>query len=57
MEKRANGFSVFSVFDEITINRIGKKVIVKNPRTQEFQESDSVESNLLFEILKVLKKK
>ena len=49
-------FSMFSVSDEIQVNRIGKKVAVRG-RDGTFTESDSVEANLLFEILKVLKKK
>lgn len=54
--KRPGAFSVFSVSDEITVNRFGKKVMVKG-RDGTFQESDSVESNLLFEILKELRRK
>jgi len=53
-EKRP--FSMFSVSDEITVNRVGKRVTIKG-RDGTFTDSDSVESNLLFEILKVLKKK
>ena len=53
-EKRP--FSVFSVSDEITVNRVGKRVTIKG-RDGTFTDSDSVESNLLFEILKQLKKK
>lgn len=53
--ERRNGFNVFSVSEEIQINRLGKKVMIKG-RDGTFQESDSVESNLLFEILKVLRK-
>jgi len=47
---------MFSVSDEIQVNSIGKKVAVRG-RDGPFTESDSVEANLLFEILKVLKKK
>jgi len=53
-EKRP--FSMFSVSDEITVNRVGKRVTIKG-RDGTFTDSDSVEANLLFEILKVLKKK
>ena len=53
-EKRP--FSMFSVSDEITVNRVGKRGTIKG-RDGTFTDSDSVESNLLFEILKVLKKK
>ena len=56
MEKRATGFNVFTYSDEITVSRLGKKVSVKG-RDGTFQESDSVEVNLLFEILKALRKK
>ena len=50
------GFNVFSVSDDIAFNRIGKKIIAKG-RDGTFTESDTVEANLLFEILKALKKK
>ena len=55
-QRRMTGFNVFSISDEVTFNRIGKKVIVKG-RDNTFQETDSVEANLLFEILKALKNK
>lgn len=51
----ARGFNIFSIADEVTFSRIGKKVLVKG-RDGTFQESDSVEANLLLEILKTLKK-
>lgn len=50
------GFSVFSVFDDVVYNRIGKKIMVKG-RDGTFQEADTVEANLLYDILKELKKK
>jgi len=50
------GFNVFAFSDEITVNRMGKRVTIKG-RDGTFADSDSVEANLLFEILKVLKKK
>ena len=53
--KPRSGFNVFSFSDEITVNRIGKKVNIKGSDGS-FTDSDSVEANLLFEILKVLKK-
>ena len=53
--KPRQGFNVFSFSDEITVNRVGKKVNIKG-RDGTFTESDTVEANLLFEILKVLKK-
>lgn len=49
-------FNMFSYSDEITVNRVGKKVCIKG-RDGTFQETDSVEANLLYEILKALKKK
>ena len=55
MEKKLTGFNIFAVQDEITVSRVGKKVMVKG-RDGTFQETDSVEANLLFEILKVLRK-
>ena len=54
--ERKTGFSVFSYADEISVSRLGKKVMIKG-RDGTFQETDSVEANLLFEILKVLRKK
>ena len=53
---KTRGFNVFAINDEVIFNRLGKKVIAKC-RDGSFSESDSVESNLLYEILKVLKKK
>ena len=50
------GFDVFAVSDEVQINRIGKKILVKT-RDGSFTESDSAEANLLYEILKALRKK
>lgn len=49
-------FSTFSVSDEITFNRLGKKILAKG-KDGTFTESDTVEANLLFEILKALKRK
>lgn len=46
---------MFTMSDEITINRVGKKVTIKG-RDGTFGDTDSVEANILFEILKVLKK-
>ncbi len=53
--KPRSGFNVFSFSDEITVNRIGKKVNIKG-RDGTYNETDSVEANLLFEILRQLKK-
>jgi hypothetical protein len=49
-------FSTFSVSEEVVVNRLGKKVMVKG-RDGTFTESDTVEANLLFEILRALRKK
>ena len=54
MPKR--GFDVFSNSDEVQINRLGKNVMVKC-RDGSFTESNTAEANLLFEILKALKRK
>lgn len=54
MPKR--GFNVFAMRDEIDINRLGKKIMIKG-RDGTFQETDSVEANILYEILKELRKK
>jgi len=54
--KRLSAFNIFSVSQDVSFNRIGKKVFVKGIDGTN-QESDSVEANLLFEILKVLKAK
>ena len=48
--------SVSDIHDTIAISRFGKKVYVKG-KDGSFQESDSVEANLLFEILQETKKK
>ena len=57
---RTNGnkpsFSVFSVSDDVTVNRLGKKIYAKG-KDGTYTESDTVEANLLFEILKALKSK
>ena len=49
------GFNVFAIHDEVTFSRLGKKVSVKG-RDGTFQETDTVEANLLYEILRELKK-
>ena len=54
--RKLGPFSMFSVSDEIQVNRIGKRVTIRG-RDNQFTDSDSVEANILFEILKVLKKK
>lgn len=56
MPEPKRGFDIFSVSDDIQVNRLGKRVIVKG-RDGTFTESDTVESNLLFEILKTLRNK
>lgn len=55
MEKRITGFNIFSYSDEISVSRLGKSVQIKG-RDGTFTQTDSVEANLLFEILKTLKK-
>ncbi len=50
------GFDVFANSDEIQINRLGKNVMIKG-RDGTFVESNTAEANLLFEILKALKRK
>lgn len=54
--RKLTGFSIFGFSDEITINRVGKTVHIKG-RDGAMQSSDSVESNILFEILKEMRKK
>ena len=56
MEKSTRGFDIFAAADEVRVNRLGKDVQVQT-RDGGFVTSNSVEANLLFEILKVLKKK
>lgn len=55
MEERKSGFNVFSLSDEIQVSRLGKRVQIKG-RDGTFTDSDTVEANLLYEILKALKK-
>ena len=55
MEERKSGFNVFSFSDEIQVSRLGKRVQIKG-RDGTFTDSDTVEANLLYEILKALKK-
>ena len=50
------GFDVFAVHDDIQVRRIGKSVTVRGVDNT-MNSSDSVEANLLFEILKALKRK
>lgn len=50
------GYNIFTAHEEIEINRLGKDVIIKG-RDGTNSSSNSVEANLLFEILKALKKK
>ena len=49
-------FSIFSRMDEINVTRAGKNVMVKG-LDGTFEESATVEANLLYEILKELRKK
>ena len=50
-----SGYNVFAPQQKIAVNRVGKKVIVKG-LDGTFQETDSVEANLLFEILQEMRK-
>lgn len=54
MPKR--GFNVFAVNDGAKFNRVGKKIMMKCLDGSN-NESDSVEANLLFEIMNALKAK
>lgn len=54
--KRATGFNIFSFGDDITFNRLGKTVYARG-RDNTHVSSETVEANLLYEILRVLKKK
>lgn len=54
--KNLRGFNIFAYADDISVSRLGKKVQIKG-RDGTFQDSDSVEANLLYEILKELKRK
>ena len=49
------GFNVFSVHDEVSFNRLGRKIYVKG-RDGTQSDSDTVEANLLFELLKAIRK-
>jgi hypothetical protein len=50
------GFNVFSIHDEVTYSRVGKNVTLKG-RDGTLESSNTVEANLLLDILKALKKK
>lgn len=50
------GFDVFNYRDDVQVSRLGMKVQVKG-RDGSFTESNSAEANLLYEILKALRKK
>lgn len=56
MEPNRRGFNVFAMQDEVTFSRIGKRVSLKG-RDGTFQDTDSVEANLLLEILRELKRR
>jgi len=49
------GFDVFAVHDDIQVKRLGKSVMIRGVDNTT-NSSDSVEANLLFEILKALRK-
>ena len=50
------GFNVFTMQEDVTFSRVGKVVAVKG-RDGTYEETDSVEANLLYEILKEFRKK
>ena len=56
MSEIRRGFDVFKVRDDVSFSRVGKKVSVKG-LDGTFGDSDTVEANLLYEILKTLKRK
>lgn len=49
------GYSPFHTADTVKYNRLGKKIQVRG-QDGTFQESDTVEANLLYDILRVLEK-
>ena len=55
MDMPKKGFDVFAASDDIQINRLGKNVMIRG-RDGTFTESNTAEANLLFEILRQLKK-
>jgi len=56
VDPKKRGFDIFTYNDDVQFNRLGKKIFVKG-RDGTSGESESVEANLLFEILKALKNK
>ena len=49
------GFNIFTYADDVKFSRAGKKVTVRGLDNTS-ADSDSVEANLLYEILKTLRK-
>ena len=49
------GFNIFTYADDVKFSRAGKKVTVRGVDNTS-ADSDSVEANLLYEILKTLRK-
>lgn len=56
-DKRLTGFNIFEYQEQVKISRIGNRVTVSSVKDNSFTDSNSVEANLLYEILKALKKK
>lgn len=56
MAEQRRGFSVFQIQDDVDFSRVGKSVSVKG-RDGTFNQTDSVEANLLYAILQELRKK
>lgn len=54
MAESKKGLDVFKKYDEVTYSRFGKKVSVIG-MDGTFADSDAVEANLLYDILKQLK--
>jgi hypothetical protein len=54
LERARSGFNVFKVHDDVDFNRVGKSIHMRG-RDGTNSSTDSVEANLLYEILKVLK--
>lgn len=55
-DEKLKGFNIFRYNDDVSFNREGKTVYMRG-RDNTGSSSDTVEANLLLEILKALKKK
>jgi len=56
LERKINAYNVFNLYDDVKFSRAGKTVQVIG-RDGTNQSTDSVEANLLYEILRELKRK